>query len=49
MLCYVKFHFKQSLTVEEHQYITGSFLSSPKKGRPKKQKTSLILIILYSS
>ena len=45
MLCYVKFHFKQSPYVEEHEYITGSFLFFPKKGRPKNQKTSLTLII----
>ena len=45
MLCYAKFHLKQSPYVEEHEYITGSFFFSPKKGRPKKQKTSLTLII----
>ena len=45
MLCYVKSHFKQSTYVEEHKYMTGSFLFFPKRGRPKKQKTSLTLII----
>ena len=45
ILCYVKFSFKQSLSVEEHQHITDFFLFFPQKGRPKKQKTSLTLII----
>ena len=40
MLCYVKFPFNQSLSVEEHQYITGSSLFFSKKGRPKKQKNN---------
>ena len=36
MLCYLKFHFKQQLCGEEHQYFASPFLFFLKKTMPKK-------------
>ena len=50
MSCYLKFHFKQWLCGEEHQYTTKPFLFFLKKSKPKRQKKviniSYLLIVL---
>ena len=43
MLCYLKFHFKQQLCGEEHQYFANPFPFCFKKTMPKKPLTLVIL------
>ena len=45
MLCYLKFHFKQQLCGEEHQYTVGPFHFFLKKTQAKKMTLLLFLVL----
>ena len=47
MLCYLKFHFKQQLCGEEHQYTKGTFLFFLKKPSLNNNNNKKVINITY--